>query len=83
METKPNPCRDNISERNGKHSGRPNGKQSRAHVLARFCRGAGDPVRDIVEDKAGNKMGDKMRGKTMREAKPGAATPQMGNKAGD
>ena len=62
-ETRPDPCRDKISQSSGRHPGR----QSQIHVVTRshtdraVGNTVGDTVGDIVGDKVEDKVGDKTR----------------------
>ena len=55
-ETKPDPCRDKISQssrrHSGKKSGRQSGRQSQIHVVTRSHRAVGDTLGETVGDKA-------------------------------
>ena len=56
-ETKPDPCRDKISQGSGKHSGKQIARQSQIQVVTRSHRGVGE----IAGDKLGHIVGDKAR----------------------
>ena len=64
-ETRPNPCRDKISQstrrQSGRQSGRQGGRQDGIDVVTRCHRALGDRVGDKVEDKMGHKVGDKAK----------------------